>query len=95
MTDRPAKHSVTLRGHRTSISLEAEFWQGFRALALARGMGLNELAVEIDETRGGDQGLASAIRLAVLRFYRDAAQAGGQGLPPLCAPGARIHPEDI
>ncbi|WP_151717282.1 ribbon-helix-helix domain-containing protein [Gemmobacter serpentinus] len=73
MPTRPQKHSLTLRGHRTSVSLEAEFWDGFRALAAARGMGLNELAVEIDEMRGGDSGLATAIRLAVLRFYRDRA----------------------
>ena len=73
MSARPAKHSLTLRGHRTSVSLEAEFWQGFRDLAAARGLGLNELAVEIDEGREGDIGLASAIRLAVLRHYRDRA----------------------
>ncbi len=71
MSMRPAKHSLTLRGHRTSVSLEAEFWQGFRALAAARRLGLNELAVAIDESRDGDVGLASAIRLEVLRFYRD------------------------
>ncbi|HPD93644.1 MAG: ribbon-helix-helix domain-containing protein [Rhodobacter sp.] len=63
---RPAKHSLTLRGHRTSVSLEPEFWAAFKALAQARGRGLNDLAAEIDETRG-DTGLAGAIRLAVLR----------------------------
>ena len=67
---RPAKHSLTLHGHRTSVSLEAAFWDGFREMAAARGMTLNELAVEIDEGRQGDVGLASAIRLAVLRHYR-------------------------
>ncbi len=71
MSGRPEKHSLTLRGHRTSVSLEEAFWQGFRELAAYRGMGLNELAVEIDEARQGDTGLASAIRLAVLRHYRD------------------------
>ncbi|RID92248.1 aryl-sulfate sulfotransferase [Gemmobacter lutimaris] len=71
MSARPAKHSLTLRGHRTSVSLEAEFWQGFRELASVREMGLNELAAEIDAGREGDIGLASAIRLAVLRYYRD------------------------
>lgn len=71
MSARPAKHSLTLRGHRTSVSLEAEFWQGFRELAAVREMGLNELAAEIDAGREGDIGLASAIRLAVLRYYRD------------------------
>jgi predicted DNA-binding ribbon-helix-helix protein len=62
---RPAKHSLTLRGHRTSVSLEPEFWQAFREAAARRGLALNALAAEIDEARG-DIGLASAIRLFVL-----------------------------
>lgn len=70
MTARPAKHSLTLRGHRTSVSLEPEFWQAFRDIAAERGTGINALAVEIDEARPSDLGLASAIRLFVLRHYR-------------------------
>ncbi|MBD1206268.1 MAG: ribbon-helix-helix domain-containing protein [Rhodobacteraceae bacterium] len=70
MTARPAKHSLTLRGHRTSVSLEEEFWQAFRAIATERGLTLNQLAVEVDEARAGDVGLASAIRVFVLRHYR-------------------------
>ena len=64
---RPKKHSLTLRGHRTSVSLEDEFWQAFRDIAAQDGRALNELAAEIDEARGMDTGLASAIRLFVLR----------------------------
>jgi len=63
---RPVKHSLTLRGHRTSVSLEPEFWAAFRDLARARGQALNELAAEIDAARG-DRGLATAIRVAVLQ----------------------------
>ncbi len=63
---RPVKHSLTLRGHRTSVSLEDAFWQGFRKLADREGMTINGLAAEIDATRG-DVGLASAIRVYVLR----------------------------
>ena len=70
MTARPAKHSLTLRGHRTSVSLEEEFWQAFRAIATERGLTLNQLAVQVDEARAGDVGLASAIRVFVLRHYR-------------------------
>ena len=69
MTDRPAKHSLTLNGHRTSVSLEPEFWQAFRSIAAELGCPLNTLAAEIDTARG-DLGLASAIRLYVLRHYR-------------------------
>lgn len=67
MTGRPVKHSLTLKGHRTSVSLEAEFWEAFQSLARARGLSLNELAAEVDAGRGGDVGLASAIRVWVLR----------------------------
>ena len=70
MTARPVKHSLTLRGHRTSVSLEEEFWQAFRAIATERGLTLNQLAAEVDEARAGDVGLASAIRVFVLRRYR-------------------------
>ena len=62
---RPVKHSLTLRGHRTSVSLEAAFWTAFRRLAVAEGLTLNALAVRIDEGRG-DVGLASAIRVTIL-----------------------------
>ena len=63
---RPQKHSLTLKGHRTSVSLEPEFWQAFQDLAQARGLSVNQLAAEIDRARD-DQGLATAMRLAVLR----------------------------
>ncbi len=70
MTLRPTKHSLSLHGHRTSVSLEAEFWEAFREIAQEKGMALNELAAEIDDGRTSDEGLASAIRLYVLRHYR-------------------------
>jgi predicted DNA-binding ribbon-helix-helix protein len=74
MTARPDKHSLTLRGHRTSVSLEAPFWDAFREIAEAEGKGINQLAAEIDEARGVTAGLASAIRVYVLEHYRRATQ---------------------
>jgi predicted DNA-binding ribbon-helix-helix protein len=67
MTARPVKHSLTLHGHRTSVSLEAAFWQAFRDLAARRGLALNALAAEIDDARDPGTGLASAIRVAILQ----------------------------
>lgn len=61
---RPVKRSLTLRGHRTSVSLEDVFWDAFRAIAQNDGKTINGLAAEIDEGRG-DIGLASAIRVYV------------------------------
>ena len=70
MTARPVKHSLTLRGHRTSVSLEAPFWRAFRDIAAERGVPINVLAVEVDEGRETDVGLASEIRVFVLARYR-------------------------
>ncbi len=67
MSARPIKHSLTLRGHRTSVSMEDAFWQAFRAAALQRGLTLNALAADIDNARDGDVGLASAIRVYLLK----------------------------
>lgn len=60
------KHSVTLRGHRTSFSLEDEFWNEAVSIARQRDMSIAALLTEIDETRAPDSNLSSAIRLHVL-----------------------------
>lgn len=65
MSGRPVKRSLTLHGHRTSVSLEEAFWREFRRIAAQDGLPLNQLAERIDEARG-DVGLASAIRVYVL-----------------------------
>jgi predicted DNA-binding ribbon-helix-helix protein len=66
----PVKHSLSLHGHRTSVSLEAEFWEAFREIAIARGVALNALAAEVDDARAPGVGLASAIRVFVLKEFR-------------------------
>lgn len=70
MNNRPKKHSLTLNGHRTSVSLEPEFWLAFRLISAENAIPINSLAEKIDAERG-DLGLASAIRLHILRHYRD------------------------
>lgn len=67
------KRSVLVAGHKTSVSLEAEFWDELRAIAAARGISLNALIAEIDQARGGN--LSSAIRLYVLEWLRGRAAA--------------------
>ena len=67
MSARPQKHSLTPNGHRTSVSLEPEFWDAFRKIAKEDHKTINALAAEIDVDRGADSGLASAIRVFVLR----------------------------
>ena len=66
MSGRPIKRSLTLKGHRTSVSLEDAFWVAFRNIATKRNMHINALACEVDVNRETDVGLASAIRVFVL-----------------------------
>jgi predicted DNA-binding ribbon-helix-helix protein len=64
------KRSVTIDGHRTSVSLEDAFWTELSAIATRRGLSLNGLVAEIDHNRGDGRGstgnLSSALRLYVL-----------------------------
>ncbi len=60
------KHSLTIAGHQTSLSLEPEFWQALQAAAAAEGKALAQLVGEIDQTRG-QRNLSSAIRVWLLR----------------------------
>lgn len=62
--ERLSKRSVTLRGHRTSVSLENAFWRALQDAARADGRSLNALIAEIDEARTGN--LSSAIRVWLL-----------------------------
>lgn len=64
------KRSFSIAGHRTSIALEPEFWAGLEAIAAERQLSLAGLIREIDETRT-TANLSSAVRLAVLAWYRD------------------------
>lgn len=71
------KRSVTLAGHRTSLSLEAEFWEAPKAAARAEGLSLNALIERIDQDRGGN--LSSAVRVYLLRRAQERAQGCGAG----------------
>lgn len=75
MSARPVKHSVTLHGHRTSISLEAPFWTELRQIAQDKSMPINALVAQIDAARGMDSGLASAIRVYVLQVLKNQGHA--------------------
>ncbi len=59
------KRSLTISGHRTSISLEDAFWLQMKALAKRREISLSALVAEIDAARGAAN-LSSAIRVFVL-----------------------------
>jgi len=60
------KRSITIRGHRTSFSIEQPFLDDLRAIAADRGIALAVLVAEIDAARPRDANLSSALRIFVL-----------------------------
>lgn len=66
---RPRKRSFTIGGHRTSISLEAPFWEALKSSAAEEGMPVSRLIARIDAERAGC-GLSSAIRVWLLARFR-------------------------
>lgn len=59
------KYSVMIAGHRTSVSLEPEFWNELKRIAEKRGETLSSLITRTDEIRTGN--LSSALRILVLQ----------------------------
>ena len=64
------KRSVTIAGHRTSISLEEPFWRALSEIAKAKGESLAGLIAAIDRARPRGANLSAAIRLYVLDWFR-------------------------
>ncbi|MCO6185697.1 ribbon-helix-helix domain-containing protein [Rhizobium sp. L1K21] len=68
------KHSVNLRGHKTSFSLEDEFWAELNGIAKTTGLPIGALLQRIDENRDEDTNFSSAIRLFVLKALKAQAE---------------------
>ncbi len=63
---RDLKRSLTIAGHRTSLSLEPEFWAALKKFASTERKSLAALVSQIDEQRG-ERNLSSAIRVWILQ----------------------------
>ncbi|NBX67115.1 MAG: aryl-sulfate sulfotransferase [Proteobacteria bacterium] len=63
------KRSVTLKGHRTSVLLEPEFWAALDDILAQKKTSLQRLVEEVDDARG-EANLASALRVFVLKHQR-------------------------
>jgi predicted DNA-binding ribbon-helix-helix protein len=68
VTDRNIKRSITVAGHRTSITLEAAFWDSLKEIAALRGQSVNAIIAEIDKQQ--PENLSSALRVFVLKHYK-------------------------
>ena len=85
------KRSVTIRGHRTSYSLEQAFYDDLVMIASARDMPLAALVAEIDETRPRDTNLSSALRLHVLAWAKQVTEGERRSAQV----GAAIEPNSL
>ncbi len=61
------KYSVTIKGHQTSISLEPEFWEELKKIALNEKKSLGQIISEIDACDEINENLSSNIRVFVLK----------------------------
>lgn len=68
------KRSITIAGHRTSISLEPSFWDALNDIARAQGKSVNEIVRKIDAARGNAPAdklsLSAAIRVYLIEHFR-------------------------
>jgi predicted DNA-binding ribbon-helix-helix protein len=82
MTSTVSKRSIVIGGHKTSVSLEDDFWNGLKEIARSRQKTLSDLIASIDGDR--QQGnLSSCLRLFVLDHY--IARLSERAAPPLVA----------
>ncbi len=66
---RPVKRSFTINNHRTSISLEEEFWVSLKVISKRERRAVAQLVQLIDNERPEDTGLSSAVRVWILQHY--------------------------
>jgi len=64
------KRSISIDDHKTSVTLEDEFWKSLKMIAYDRNKTVSQLITRIDANRQFFN-LSSAIRVYVLRYFRD------------------------
>ncbi|HEY5794996.1 MAG TPA: ribbon-helix-helix domain-containing protein [Bosea sp. (in: a-proteobacteria)] len=69
------KRSLTIAGHRTSVSLEEPFWDALKEIAAAEELTVAALIAQVDSGREAVN-LSSALRLYVLAHYKRLATSG-------------------
>jgi predicted DNA-binding ribbon-helix-helix protein len=67
---RIVKRSIIRNGHKSSVSLEDQFWECLREIAKRKMLTMSKLVEKIDHHRNGEN-LSSAIRVFVLEYYRN------------------------
>jgi predicted DNA-binding ribbon-helix-helix protein len=66
--EKNVKRSITVAGHRTSITMERPFWEALKEIAVLQKKSVNDLIAEVDKRESIN--LSSALRVFVLEFYK-------------------------
>jgi predicted DNA-binding ribbon-helix-helix protein len=74
------KRSVVLNGHKTSVSLENEFWDGLREIADSENISMSALVSKIAHDHNGNN-LSSSIRVFVFNYFRTCGQEVQMKMP--------------
>lgn len=74
---RPVKRSFSIDGHKTSISLEAAFWDALKTAAAEDKLAIAALVAQIDRERGS-AGLSSAVRVFLLKRLEERTAKGSR-----------------
>ena len=61
------KKSITIKRHRTSVSLEKEYWDTLNIISKEKKISVEKLIFNIDTNR--ESSLASSIRVFVLQYF--------------------------
>ena len=65
------KKSVNISGHRTSISIEKQFWEVLKEISEYKKKSINSIILDVDRKRNINTNLSSAIRLFVLNHLKN------------------------
>jgi predicted DNA-binding ribbon-helix-helix protein len=75
------KRSIDLARHKTSVSLENQFWEALGEIARKRNIPIAVLIEQIDNNRIGSN-LSSSIRLFVLSYFKTVSRLSPSNTTP-------------
>ena len=71
--------NIIISGHRTSVRLEPEMWDGLREICFRERSSLNQVCTSVAQQKPDRSSLTASIRVYVMRYFRNAATEEGHG----------------
>ncbi|MGB9152493.1 MAG: ribbon-helix-helix domain-containing protein [Alphaproteobacteria bacterium] len=69
--------NIIVSGHRTSVRLEPEMWEGLREIALRERSTLHQICTSVSLQKADESSLTASIRVFIMRYFRNAATEDG------------------